>query len=92
MLKTKVHEASRKSRSMDDILNSEDEDGVGDSPDYSPLSRLPPNCGSREMLAMFENIRNRCRGASDPYQSNSSLSSSSSRNSLHGSLEIIQVN
>lgn len=77
MLRTKVYEASRKARSMDDILSS---DGQHSPNHCSPFSRLPSH-----------RIMDGCRAPSDPYQSNSSISSSSSHNSLQGSLEIIQV-
>lgn len=82
-------EQARKSRSLEDILNSPEEDRDCGCPGRSHSQRkcrkgaldlFPPPIGQA-----------RCRGTSDPHQSNSSISSSGSHNSLHGSLEIIQV-
>lgn len=87
MLRTKVYEANRKARSLDDILTSDEPN----SPNHcSPFNRLPSHC----MLGndrFSSPIYDGCRTSSDPYQSNSSISSSGSHSSLQGSLEIIQV-
>lgn len=87
MLRTKVYEANRKARSLDDMLASDEPD----SPNHcSPFNRLPSHCmmgNDRFSSPIFDG----CRTLSDPYQSNSSISSSGSHNSLQGSLEIIQV-
>jgi hypothetical protein len=87
MLRTKVYEANRKARSLDDMIASDEPD----SPNHcSPFNRLPSHCmmgNDRFSSPIFDG----CRTLSDPYQSNSSISSSGSHNSLQGSLEIIQV-
>lgn len=95
MIKTQAIEASRKSRSLDDMLNSGDEEGSNMDCDCS-FGKVPPwRCGiSVDRLhspGMFDNLGCHYQGSSDPYQSNSSISSNGSHNSLHGSLEIIQV-
>ncbi|KAL5010712.1 hypothetical protein ScPMuIL_013017 [Solemya velum] len=95
MIKTQAIEASRKSRSLDDMLNSGDEEGSNMDCDCS-FEKVPPwRCGiSVDRLhspGMFDNLGCHYQGSSDPYQSNSSISSNGSHNSLHGSLEIIQV-
>ncbi len=89
-------EQGRKSRSMEDILNSPDEEPA--STDCGCIGNFGwPKSRQRTLNAAdlfsqpvtLENVR--CRGPSDPHQSSSSISSSGSHNSLHGSLEIIQV-
>ncbi|XP_041353965.1 uncharacterized protein LOC121371839 [Gigantopelta aegis] len=94
MLRTKAYEESRKARSLDDILSSEH---AVMSSDCIMFGKVPQHCGGVVMdpfpspNAMFEHMPCRCRGSSDPYQSNSSISSSGSHSSLHGSHEIIQL-
>lgn len=93
MVRTHVFENSRKSRSLDDILTSEEDPSELDCP-CSPLDKLPLRCGASADIystGIFENLTCRMRGSADSYQSNSSISSSGSHSSLHGSLEIIQV-
>ncbi|KAL3883629.1 hypothetical protein ACJMK2_029872 [Sinanodonta woodiana] len=103
MLKTQAYEASRKSRSLDDMLNS-DEEGTGSSFVHYPFSKFFQQCG---MAADQFSPALGCnfQGSTDPYQSTSSISSNGSHssihgshsslhgshNSLHGSLEVIQV-
>ncbi|KAK3097368.1 hypothetical protein FSP39_009052 [Pinctada imbricata] len=93
MLKSQVYEASRKARSLDDILSSEVSSSSGCV--TSVLQKSSRHCGLAMdrfgSSAIYENLAYRCRGSSDPYQSNSSISSSGSHSSLHGSMEIIQV-
>ena len=89
-------EQGRKSRSMEDILNSPDEEPA--TTDCGCIGNFGwPKSKQRTLNAAdlfsqpvtLESVR--CRGTSDPHQSSSSISSSGSHNSLHGSLEIIQV-
>ncbi|XP_021373645.1 mucin-5AC-like isoform X2 [Mizuhopecten yessoensis] len=90
MFRTQVYEASRKTRSMDDILNGEQELSESDCI-CTPFGKIPRRCADRmSSTALFENLPCRCRGGQDIYQSNSSISSSGSHSSLHGSLEVIQ--
>ncbi|CAE1157466.1 DUSP [Acanthosepion pharaonis] len=92
MVRTHVSENSRKSRSLDDILTSEEDPSELDC-SCSPLDKLPLRCGASADIystGIFENLTCRMRGSADSYQSNSSISSSGSHSSLHGSLEIIQ--
>ncbi|XP_029646447.1 tyrosine-protein phosphatase vhp-1-like isoform X2 [Octopus sinensis] len=92
MVRTHVFENSRKSRSLDDILTSEEDPAVLECP-CSPLDKLPRRCGASADIyskGIFENLTCHIRGSSDSYQSSSSISSSGSHSSLHGSLEIIQ--
>jgi len=82
----------RKSRSLEDILNSPDEQDC-DSPGHSrerDRSGLLPN--AVDMLGPA-NEAARCRwlGMADRHQSSGNISSSSSQNSVHDSLEIIEV-
>lgn len=93
MFRTQVYEASRKARSLDDILVSGDplvakQAGTG----CSPFGKFPPRCGLGPQRfnspGIYENIT--CHASSDVYQSSSSISSNGSHGSLHGSLEIIQ--
>ncbi|GAB1605059.1 hypothetical protein Ahia01_000787700 [Argonauta hians] len=89
MVRTHVFESSRKSRSLDDILTSEEDTS---ELNCSPLDKLPRRCGADiYSKGIFDNLTCRIRGSSDSYQSSSSISSSGSHSSLHGSLEIIQV-
>ncbi|XP_033741301.1 platelet binding protein GspB-like isoform X2 [Pecten maximus] len=90
MFRTQVYEASRKTRSMDDILNGEQELSESDCV-CTPFGKIPRRCADRmSSTGLFENLPCRCRGGQDIYQSNSSISSSGSHSSLHGSLELIQ--
>ena len=89
-------EQGRKSRSMEDILNSPDEEPA--TTDCGCIGRIgwpksrPRTLHAAELFSQPVTLENvRCRGTSDPHQSSSSISSSGSHNSLHGSLEIIQV-
>ncbi|XP_064609226.1 tyrosine-protein phosphatase vhp-1-like [Liolophura sinensis] len=97
MIKTQAYgDSSRKARSLDDILNSGDEEAMEtDCNCNSTMGKLPRCCGPRKDLytptPMFDGLPCLCRTTSDPYQSNSSISSSGSHGSLHGSLEIIQA-
>ena len=83
-------EKGRKSRSLEDILNSPDDQ-------YSVVEctavRSHPPFRSHVAAEIFPPSlaldNNHCRG--DPHQSSSSISSGGSRSSLHGSLELIQV-
>ena len=101
-------EQGRKSRSLEDILNSPDEEpATGGGPRCTCLAGsglchptgFPSNSSRRGLHAAIDMFPHsvaldrhcRCRGVSDPHQSSSSISSSGSHNSLHGSLEIIQV-
>nr|XP_022291637.1 uncharacterized protein LOC111102970 isoform X2 [Crassostrea virginica] len=91
MFRTQVYEASRKARSLDDILASGE--GLAGKPSAatcSPFGKFPPRCGPPRFNspAMYENLS--CHASSDVYQSSSSISSNGSHGSLHGSLEIIQ--
>lgn len=96
MLKTQVYEATRKSRSLDDILSSED-DSSAPNCESSRLDLVLRHCAlMREHYVspthIFEKFA--CKSglkASEPYHSSSSLSSASSHTSLHGSMELIQV-
>lgn len=77
----------RKSRSLDDILASSDDD--------SPKSCECPNKRLNEILtanctSSSNSKLDPCR-CTDPHQSNSSISSTGSRGSLQGSLEMIPV-
>ena len=93
MVRTHVFENSRKSRSLDDILTSEEDPSELDCP-CSPLDKLSQRCRPSADIystGIFENLSYRIRGSADSYQSSSSISSSGSHSSLHGSLEIIQV-
>lgn len=94
MFRTQLYEASRKARSLDDILVSGDplvakQAGTG----CSPFGKFPPRCGLGPQRfnspGIYENIT--CHASSEVYQSSSSISSNGSHGSLHGSLEIIQV-
>ena len=94
MMKSQAFEATRKSRSLDDILSSED-DSSSPNCEFSHFDRVLRHCAlTRDRYsapaALFESLACR-RGSSDPYNSNSSLSSGGSRTSLHGSRELIQV-
>ena len=93
MMKSQAFEATRKSRSLDDILSSED-DSSSPNCECSTFDRVLRHCAlTRDRYSApaisFENLA--CRGTSEPYNSNSSLSSGGSRASLHGSVELIQV-
>ena len=94
MMKSQAFEATRKSRSLDDILSSED-DSSSPNCECSTFDRVLRHCAlTRDRYsapaALFESLACR-RSSSDPYNSNSSLSSGGSRTSLHGSRELIQV-
>ena len=84
-------EQARKSRSLEDILNSPDTENTGCGCPVRPRKLVQ----AADMFAppgVLESV-NSCRrhGPADPHHSSSSISSSGSLNSLHGSLEIIQV-
>lgn len=94
MFRTQVYEASRKARSLDDILVSgEPLVAKQAATGCSPFGKFPQRCGIGPQRfnspGIYENIT--CHASSDVYQSSSSISSNGSRGSLHGSLEIIQV-
>lgn len=86
-------EQARKSRSLEDIINSPDDDLMAST------DTTAAKCGHHTIPASdlfsppvgLEKAACLCRGPADPHQSSSSISSSGSHNSLHGSLEIIQV-
>jgi hypothetical protein len=94
MFRTQVYEASRKARSLDDMLAS-GETVIGKPPasTCSPFGKFPRRCGmGQERFSspgMYDNVS--CHASPDVYQSSSSISSNGSHGSLHGSLEIIQV-
>lgn len=90
MLRTQVYEASRKARSLDDILASEDLH-MGSVCQCTVFSQVPRRCGVPVGLDHFPPSQCCCGAATEPYQSNSSISSGGSHGSLHGSMEIIQV-
>ncbi|XP_048765244.2 mucin-17-like isoform X4 [Ostrea edulis] len=94
MFRTQVYEASRKARSLDDMLTSgESVIGKPSTTACSPFGKFPRRCGmGQERFSspgMYENVS--CHASPDVYQSSSSISSNGSHGSLHGSLEIIQV-
>lgn len=94
MMKSQSFEASRKSRSLDDILSPDDE-------------KSAPNCEWSHFDRVLRRCRISCERFSSPTHrldkiacgselgdichSNSSLSSTSSHTSLHSSMELIQV-
>ena len=88
-------EKGRKSRSLEDILNSPDDESaascqcVGLCRAYQKRSLHTADMFSQTVA--LDRLHCRCRGMSDPHQSSSSISSGGSHSSLHGSLEIIQV-
>lgn len=90
-------ENCRKSRSLDDILSSPEDDDKQMNCDCVGSASKKSRFKSAMVSDVFsqnvglEQVQCRCRGTSDPHQSSSSISSSGSHNSLHGSLEIIQV-
>jgi hypothetical protein len=92
-LQSQAYEASRKARSLDDILGGGSSNSSTNSSECqfcSVLSSVSRRCGLPVSLDQY----NGCRcggGTSEPYQSNSSISSGGSHSSLHGSMEIIQV-
>ena len=94
-LQSQAYEASKKARSLDDILTSGLEDASSSSSSSAcqycaVLSRLSRRCGSTVAVDQLSPCR--CGGVTaEPYQSNSSISSGGSHSSLHGSMEIIQV-
>ncbi|XP_013383484.1 dual specificity protein phosphatase 16 isoform X2 [Lingula anatina] len=97
--KSRLFEHCRKSRSLDDILSSPEDErkhaSCGCIKKKMSKSSLLKSAMVADLFPQtmgLEHVQCRCRGASDPHhQSNSSISSSSSHNSLHGSVEIIQV-
>ncbi len=96
MSNTRNLEQGRKSRSMEDILNSPDEEPA--TTDCGCIGNFGRTKGRNRTMNAAELFSQpvaldtmRCRGPSDSHQSSSSISSSGSHNSLHGSLEIIQV-
>ncbi|XP_064629678.1 dual specificity protein phosphatase 16-like [Lineus longissimus] len=91
-------EQRRKSRSLDDILTSSDDDSPRNSCDCTVIeNNLKQSSGERSMDLFTGSIggleKLRCVGttSTDPHQSSSSISSGGSHNSLHGSLELIPV-
>ncbi|KAL8611425.1 hypothetical protein ACOMHN_014480 [Nucella lapillus] len=90
MMCTQVYEASRKARSLDDILGGGSEDSGPVCP-CSVLKQMSGRCGIPIGLDHFSPQQCRCGTTAEPYQSNSSISSGGSHSSLHGSMEIIQV-
>ncbi|KAK7108110.1 hypothetical protein V1264_015904 [Littorina saxatilis] len=91
MLRTQVYEASRKARSLDDILSGSSESESGSVCHCSVFNQVPQRCGIPVGLDHFSPSQCRCGTTTEPYQSNSSISSGGSHSSLHGSMEIIQV-
>ena len=92
MLQTQVYEASRKARSLDDILSSGSEDSSASAVcQCSVFNQVSRRCGIPVGLDHFSPQQCHCGTTTEPYQSNSSISSGGSHNSLHGSMEIIQV-
>lgn len=92
MLRTQVYEASRKARSLDDILSGGSEDSnMSSMCQCSVFSQVSRRCGIPVGLDRFSPQQCRCGATTEPYQSNSSISSGGSHSSLHGSMEIIQV-
>lgn len=94
MMKSQSFDANRKSRSLDDILSSED-DSSAPNCEFSHFDRVLRRCGlNRDRFASPPLLVEKFAcgtEVSDHYQSNSSLSSASSHTSLHGSMELIQV-
>ena len=96
MLKSQAFEASRKSRSLDDILSSED-DSSAPNCESSMFDRVLRHCAMRRDRCISSPLlleKLACgtgHSSGDPYHSNSSLSSTGSHTSLHGSVELIQV-
>lgn len=94
MMKSQSFDANRKSRSLDDILSSED-DSSAPNCEFSHFERVLRRCGlNRDRFAspplLLEKLA--CGSEiSEHYHSNSSLSSTSSHTSLHSSMELIQV-
>ncbi|XP_052810225.1 uncharacterized protein LOC128238388 [Mya arenaria] len=91
MMKSQSFEATRKSRSLDDILSSED-DSSAPNCEWSHFDRVLRRCRDRFASPphCFEKLA--CSGElQDLYNSNSSLSSAGSHSSLHSSIEFIQV-
>ncbi len=94
-------EQARKSRSLEDILNSpEEENTLCDCPHGAWHTPARPHSHHRQIVqaadvfpqpTVLDRAQCRCRGLSDPHQSSSSISSSGSHTSLHGSMELIQV-
>ncbi|XP_076467255.1 uncharacterized protein LOC143298310 [Babylonia areolata] len=90
MLRTQVYEASRKARSLDDILAGGSEES-GPVCQCSVFKQMSGRCGIPMGLDHFAPQQCRCGTTAEPYQSNSSISSGGSHSSLHGSMEIIQL-
>ena len=96
-----VHEQSKshgrkKSRSLEDILNSPNEEVkcgcVGVNRMYCHSNRMLTAAEIFPQSMALENAHQcRCRGADPQHQSSSSISSSGSHNSLQGSVEMIEV-
>lgn len=91
-------EQGRKSRSLEDILNSPDEETMSShcSCGAGSFCKAYKRRGLHGAMDMFPqpvalDRHCRCRGVSDAHQSSSSISSSGSHSSLHGSLDFIQV-
>lgn len=94
MMKSQSFEASRKSKSLDDILSSEDDKSTPNC-EWSHFDRVLRRCGINhdrftspphrlEKFACGSELGDLCH-------SNSSLSSTSSHTSIHSSMELIPV-
>lgn len=94
MMKSQSFDANRKSRSLDDILSSEDDSSTPNC-EFSHFDRVLRRCGlNRDRFASPPLLLEKFACGteiSEHYHSNSSLSSTSSHASLHGSMEFIQV-
>jgi hypothetical protein len=84
-------EQARKSRSLEDIISSPDDEPIASAGPAACQHHPIPASDLFSSPVALDKASCRCRGPSDPHQSSSSISSSGSHNSLHGSLEIIQV-
>ena len=91
---------TRKSQSLEDILNSQEEEDDETADWMMGLAHNKRGKHSHSMIhaadifsqpLALDRVQGRCRGPSDPHQSSSSISSSGSHNSLQGSLEMIPV-
>ena len=94
MMKSQSFEASRKSRSLDDILSSEEEKSAPNC-EWSHFDRVLRRCGiNRDRFTSPPHRLDKLAcgsDLSDICHSNSSLSSTSSHTSLHSSMELIPV-
>lgn len=94
MMKSQSFEANRKSRSLDDILSSEEEKSAPNC-EWSHFDRVLRHCGINRNRFTSPSHRLEkiacCSDLGDICHSNSSLSSTSSHTSLHSSMELIPV-